>query len=130
MLELKGAAKLKKLILHPFEDKAVTIVTLDETKLSLGMEMDRHGSKRLVIFTNTKQGLSAVDTIYFNTYPHTGQRKGKGKHNRAFSGFDERRGFSERKRFAIDQDESREAMKDKLALLGFDPGVVDKIWPQ
>ena len=125
MLKLKGASKLKSLILHPFKDKTVTIITLDEIKLSLGMESGRRGNKRLVIFANTNHGFVTVGTIYFNTYPRNGQHKG----NTVFTEFDERRGTSERQRFDVEQDVSREEIKEKISYLGFDPNTIDKIWP-
>jgi len=124
MLRLKGASKLKALILHPFKSKAVTIVTLSETRLCLGMEVDGKGKKRLVIFTHSKQGFVTVGTIYYNLYyPSTRCCKGNPLC------YDEIRGISERGRFDEDQTETREELKERLSSLGFDPNAVDTIWP-
>ena len=115
MLEVEGSEELNEVVLHPYPNKNYSIVVAGETKLCLGIECANRTSARcLILFVKTEKGIHELDWLYFSPSRNERDRRVKPFW---WSSFDNHRG------------QTREDVKERLKALGFNPDIVDRVYP-
>lgn len=100
--------------MHPYPNKQIAVAIAGTARLLLGVELYDAGAKNIVLFAESQADLEPIDTLFFNEFSNE-----KDKRHRPFwwNNYKERCG------------QRRDDVKRHLSNLGFDPSIVDQVFP-
>jgi len=112
LLKIGASGKADASFRNPLMGGAI-ITPVDETRLFLGVETNKTGERIIVIFIKTEESFVEFDRLYYDGWEIEHDENDRSFFWAAFDGF---------------KHKSRKEVKARLAVFGFDPGIVDRIY--